>query len=1073
MYRFLVCLVITVVEDEIKTNVSYSMTKYCLWVERRYTHRSKTEESVKGDKDHDISLEKTAALKLESLKLYLDEHLPESQKLVFRVKWHDGSINPEAVPEHKEYLNKLCKTVEEELCAMIDRLCEEDLIEESRQLYKGIENQLYTELVQQAATCKALLSSFIGRQEFLSELQKYVTSDSSHPIVIHGPPGCGKTALMAQASQQCSEWLPVSPVIVRFMGTTSESKTLDQALRSICEQGCALFCEHPSLASKSGWEPQEVLEVIMDKVTSHHPLIIFIDGLDQVASFSSRDLRWLPAELPKHVKLIISVRDETVEYRELKNNTLSQTEGSFMFLPGFSQEESLSLVEEVLQRKDRKITDAQCQLLQQCFDKCSLPISVELLAHQSSEWVSAQGPDDLIIKQMPEDVFMDTVTEIEKYLSGATLGFIIGLLATAKHGLSDAEVLDIITCEKTLLETVLLTLGVSTPKYFPILLWYVVKRKLSVFSNTSIVGSKCLISWKNSFRCLCEQYCRHVGETTTSISVALFNYFQGQSERDSSKEKSSENVSNLVLDQPLFYKYYPNHRKLDELPFHCLQHLEDNWVRQNFFLNTKWLQSKLQGSDPYQVLEDIAIYQSRVPSDSDVLLLQKVIQLSSYALRYDGVQFLSQVYGRLSQIMTSSESEKFPCVRTMFHTASCPPVPSLLPLMPCLYEPNLHQEHYVQETNDVNIGSYFCGFHWLQNDSTHVISFSTQSGEITIWNIYEPAPVRTIKGIIQPKNVKMIDSYRALVLCNRELRVYDLNEGKLLVKLKGVMNQKMAYFGIHSQNYAVALSRNRMYVNMINLGTGDLETTFKVGEDRFLNSLLVSDNGKICVCGDETQKPFPLLVWDLTNRRLLHDLRIPNHEFLTRMSAITSDGHYVACVCRELSDSGPTFIIVYDLQSGTLFKKWKPENSSCSIAISSSGGCVVNGLENTWILVWDLANGGCRSILRGHSAPADTLKMDESGTRCLSFDSTGRDKSIRVWDVVKGQCLAVFTPDHDILCCEFSPDGRAVAMGLKGKDKLITLLLCHCCTVKDGKRKTSDFGDPDNRGKVFDASEKE
>ncbi len=77
-----------------------------------------------------------------------------------------------------------------------------------------------------------------------------------------------------------------------------------------------------------------------------------------------------------------------------------------------------------------------------------------------------------------------------------------------------------------------------------------------------------------------------------------------------------------------------------------------------------------------------------------------------------------------------------------------------------------------------------------------------------------------------------------------------------------------------------------------------METTFKVGEDRFLNSLLVSANGKICVCGDETQKPFPLLVWDLANRKLLYDLRIPHHEFITRLSAISNDGHYVVSVCK-------------------------------------------------------------------------------------------------------------------------------------------------------------------------------
>lgn len=77
-----------------------------------------------------------------------------------------------------------------------------------------------------------------------------------------------------------------------------------------------------------------------------------------------------------------------------------------------------------------------------------------------------------------------------------------------------------------------------------------------------------------------------------------------------------------------------------------------------------------------------------------------------------------------------------------------------------------------------------------------------------------------------------------------------------------------------------------------------METTFKAGEDRFLNSLLTSANGKICVCGDETQKPFPLLVWDLSARKLQYDLRIPHHEFLTRLSAISNDGHYVVSVCQ-------------------------------------------------------------------------------------------------------------------------------------------------------------------------------
>jgi hypothetical protein len=60
---------------------------------------------------------------------------------------------------------------------------------------------------------------------------------------------------------------------------------------------------------------------------------------------------------------------------------------------------------------------------------------------------------------------------------------------------------------------------------------------------------------------------------------------------------------------------------------------------------------------------------------------------------------------------------------------------------------------------------------------------------------------------------------------------------------------------------------------------------------------------------------------------------------------------------KEVDDPGPNFIVVYDLQSGTLFKKWKPGFSSHAIAISAQGGCVINALDDNKILVWDLVTG--------------------------------------------------------------------------------------------------------------------
>lgn len=268
--------------------------------------------------------------------------------------------------------------------------------------------------------------------------------------------------------------------------------------------------------------------------------------------------------------------------------------------------------------------------------------------------------------------------------------------------------------------------------------------------------------------------------------------------------------------------------------------------------------------------------------------------------------------------------------------------------------------------------------------------------------------VRILTGVPQPSSICPVGDYGVAVLCKREIKVIDLDEGMFRVTLKGVMNQKMPYFGLHDSQHLVCLSRNRMYVNLMNLESGDCVTTFKAGEDRFLNSLLISGDGRILVCGDETQKPFPLLVWHLAQRKLLYDLRIPHHDFITSLSAITHEGAYVCVVAKELNEPTPNFIVVYDLQSGTLFKKWKPSCNTVSLAISQTNACVIAGLEDSRILVWDLVTGNCRCSLIGHNAPVTLLRLDPLGKILLSGDKEGRDLSIRIWDLDTGKFFFIF-----------------------------------------------------------------
>lgn len=189
--------------------------------------------------------------------------------------------------------------------------------------------------------------------------------------------------------------------------------------------------------------------------------------------------------------------------------------------------------------------------------------------------------------------------------------------------------------------------------------------------------------------------------------------------------------------------------------------------------------------------------------------------------------------------------------------------------------------------------------------------------EIRIWRIdlttRSLSTIRTIKFNKPPKDLRLINRNKACVLIDRNLHLIDLDQCAHVFDLNSTMNPSFAFFEIHDSNHVVLLARNRLSVILMKVPMskqdgvvpGNVSTSisedmflFKVGEDRYLNSLLVSRNGKIMVCGDEVQKPFPLLVWNLDHRKLVYDLRQAKHEFITSIQSISSSGKYVVSACQ-------------------------------------------------------------------------------------------------------------------------------------------------------------------------------
>ncbi|KAJ3086838.1 NACHT domain- and WD repeat-containing protein 1 [Quaeritorhiza haematococci] len=164
------------------------------------------------------------------------------------------------------------------------------------------------------------------------------------PLVVHGPSGVGKTALMSRAYLNTVLEVSNSAVIIsRFIGTTDGSLDTRSLLYTLC---CQIVRVYGSLF-KGVTLPTPVptiSEVPLDMgglikffprclrlATVEHPLVIFLDGLDQVVSadfqqggstsaapsFGTNHTSdivplslWFPRTIPSpHVRLIVSVTD--------------------------------------------------------------------------------------------------------------------------------------------------------------------------------------------------------------------------------------------------------------------------------------------------------------------------------------------------------------------------------------------------------------------------------------------------------------------------------------------------------------------------------------------------------------------------------------------------------------------------------------------------------------------------------------------------------------------------------------------------------------------------------------------
>jgi hypothetical protein len=353
---------------------------------------------------------------------------------------------------------------------------------------------------------------FVGREDDLQAIQDYISGDSDkynneQALVIYGPSGMGKSALMAKAIEQTEDNHKDKKVIYRFVGSKADLSTSIELVLSILGE---LGIEESIKIKKdaSGDEKPESILQFFDRISEHLSKIqentfIFIDAVDQ---FTNKDLlykqdkysdedeelgdefKWLPSKLPSNLKVIISaLKDEKYEedskYIEVLKENAEINEINFHQLKPFdntSKDASAKrMADSILAKYNRTITAQQQKYLFKQTDS-NQPLYLSVASQELKHWKSsdktkayqAQGDGQDLAPTQREiiDEYIRNLTDI--YHHDEDLVYRVFSYLHLCNGLSETELLDILSADDEFLEEIApSTYHVNTTQKLPVVIW--------------------------------------------------------------------------------------------------------------------------------------------------------------------------------------------------------------------------------------------------------------------------------------------------------------------------------------------------------------------------------------------------------------------------------------------------------------------------------------------------------------------------------------------------------------------------------------------------------------------------
>jgi antitoxin component YwqK of YwqJK toxin-antitoxin module/archaellum biogenesis ATPase FlaH len=343
---------------------------------------------------------------------------------------------------------------------------------------------------------------FVGREDDLEAIQSYIEGDNNQALVIYGPSGMGKSALMAKAIEQTEDkYKDKQKVIYRFVASTASLSTSIEVLISMLKElGIEEFIQ--TTKDDSGQDKPEDLDQFFARVSGHlssltEPTTIFIDAVDQFTNKDAledkHEFIWLPSQLPDNLKIVISALEddkypEDSKYLELLKSKISNQDNLHKLEP-FNDKHAEEMIHGILAGYGRSITlEQQSYLFEQQDSK--QPLYLSIAAQELKHWKSTDVTKAYQAKGEGQDLAPTQREIIDEYIQNLTELYhhdqdLVHRVVSYLHltdGLSESELLEILSTDEDFIDHIAPdTYHNKTEKQLPVVIWARLHSQLKPF----------------------------------------------------------------------------------------------------------------------------------------------------------------------------------------------------------------------------------------------------------------------------------------------------------------------------------------------------------------------------------------------------------------------------------------------------------------------------------------------------------------------------------------------------------------------------------------------------------------